>query len=69
MTQRPTTSISSSSNAADASNSPTPGRSLVLAKPTGAIPHKGGVRFATDSREYQIIADWIASGAEPPRDV
>ena len=45
-----------------------PGGSLVLAKPTGAIPHKGGVRFTTDSREYQIIADWIASGAEPPRD-
>jgi hypothetical protein len=43
-----------------------PGRSLVLAKPTGAIPHKGGVRFSTDSREYGIIADWIASGALPP---
>jgi len=45
-----------------------PGRSLVLAKPSGAIPHKGGVRFATDSREYRIIADWIASGAAPPTD-
>jgi hypothetical protein len=45
-----------------------PGRSLVLAKPTGAIPHKGGVRFSTDSREYGIIADWIASGALPPAD-
>ena len=43
-----------------------PGRSLVLAKPSGAIPHKGGVRFATDSREYRILADWIAAGAAPP---
>ncbi|WP_435010709.1 DUF1549 domain-containing protein [Tundrisphaera lichenicola] len=45
-----------------------PGRSLVLAKPTAAIPHKGGLRFPTDSREYRIIADWIASGAKPPSD-
>lgn len=45
-----------------------PGRSLILAKPTGALPHKGGIRFETDSREYQVIADWIAGGAEPPSD-
>ncbi len=45
-----------------------PGRSLVLAKPSGAIPHKGGVRFAVDSPEYRIVADWIAAGAEPPTD-
>ncbi|APW60102.1 DUF1549 domain-containing protein [Paludisphaera borealis] len=45
-----------------------PGRSLVLAKPSGAIPHKGGLRFSTDTREYRIIADWIASGAVPPAD-
>src|SRR4051812_1233395 len=45
-----------------------PGRSLVLAKPSGAIPHKGGVRFSTDSREYRIVADWIASGAAAPTD-
>jgi hypothetical protein len=44
-----------------------PGRSLVLAKPSGAIPHKGGVRFTTDAREYQILADWVAGGAVPPR--
>ena len=43
-----------------------PGRSLILAKPSGAIAHKGGVRFATDSRAYRILADWIASGATPP---
>ena len=43
-----------------------PGRSLVLAKPSGAIPHKGGLRFETDSVEYRIIAEWIAEGARPP---
>ncbi|NQV26457.1 MAG: DUF1553 domain-containing protein [Rhodopirellula sp.] len=43
-----------------------PGRSLILAKPTGALPHKGGLRFETDSREYKVIADWIAGGATPP---
>ncbi|MDA0284443.1 MAG: DUF1553 domain-containing protein [Planctomycetota bacterium] len=45
-----------------------PGRSLILAKPTGALPHKGGLRFDTDSLEYQVIADWIADGAAPPSD-
>ena len=45
-----------------------PGRSLILAKPTGALPHKGGLRFETDSREYKVIADWIAGGAQPPAD-
>ena len=43
-----------------------PGRSLMLAKPSGAMPHKGGLRFTTDSREYQILADWIAAGAPAP---
>ena len=45
-----------------------PGRSLILAKPTGALPHKGGLRFETDSHEYKVIADWIAGGAVPPAD-
>tara|TARA_R110002072_G_scaffold179059_1_gene335047 strand:+ start:100500 stop:102935 length:2436 start_codon:yes stop_codon:yes gene_type:complete len=45
-----------------------PGRSLILAKPTGALPHKGGLRFETDSREYRVIADWVAGGAVPPAD-
>ena len=43
-----------------------PGRSLLLAKPSGGIPHKGGLRFAVDSRNYQVLAEWIAAGAEPP---
>jgi hypothetical protein len=45
-----------------------PGRSLFLAKPSGAIPHKGGLRFTTDSREYRILSEWIAAGAAAPRD-
>src|SRR5438045_3224338 len=32
-----------------------PARSLVLLKPTGAVPHKGGTRFETDSLEYKIV--------------
>src|SRR5215470_13441573 len=44
-----------------------PGRSLLLLKPTGAVPHKGGKKFETNSAEYQILADWIASGTPGPR--
>ncbi len=43
-----------------------PGRSLVLAKPTAAVPHKGGLRFKTRSPEYRMLAQWIAAGAQPP---
>ncbi|MGO9923343.1 MAG: DUF1553 domain-containing protein [Isosphaeraceae bacterium] len=45
-----------------------PGRSLLLAKPSGAIAHKGGVRFATSSLEYRILSEWISKGAAPPSD-
>ncbi|MBI2949840.1 MAG: DUF1549 domain-containing protein, partial [Verrucomicrobia bacterium] len=44
-----------------------PGRSLMLLKPTGAVPHKGGKRFETDSLEYRILSEWIAAGAPPPK--
>ncbi|WP_417376134.1 DUF1549 domain-containing protein [Gimesia maris] len=43
-----------------------PARSLFLIKPTGAVPHKGGVRFETDSPEYRILSEWIAQGAAAP---
>ena len=39
-----------------------PDRSLLLRKATGAIPHGGGVRLERDSREYQILRDWIGGG-------
>lgn len=44
-----------------------PGRSLVLAKPSGAIAHKGGIRFATSSLDYRILAEWLSNGATPSR--
>jgi hypothetical protein len=43
-----------------------PGQSLLLAKPSGAIAHKGGLRFATTSLDYRVIAEWISKGAAPP---
>lgn len=43
-----------------------PGRSLFLAKPSGAVPHKGGLRFEADSLEYRILSEWVASGAPAP---
>jgi hypothetical protein len=45
-----------------------PGRSLILTKPSGAIPHKGGLRFDVDSLEYRAIAEWIAAGHPAPSD-
>jgi Protein of unknown function (DUF1549)/Protein of unknown function (DUF1553) len=45
-----------------------PGRSLVLAKPSGAIAHKGGIRFATTSLDYRILAEWLSAGGAPPKD-
>jgi hypothetical protein len=45
-----------------------PARSLMLLKPTRAVPHMGGKRFAVGSPEYNVIASWIAAGAPPPRE-
>jgi Protein of unknown function (DUF1553)/Protein of unknown function (DUF1549)/Bacterial Ig-like domain (group 2) len=45
-----------------------PAASLILLKPSFAIPHGGGKRFAKDSLEYRIIEEWIAAGAPPPTD-
>ncbi len=45
-----------------------PGSSLMLLKPTMAVPHKGGLRFAVDSPAYEILAQWIAEGAHAPND-
>lgn len=44
-----------------------PGRSLFLTKPTGLLPHKGGVRLDVSSREYQVLSQWIAAGAPGPQ--
>src|SRR5260370_26146993 len=42
-----------------------PAESLILLKPTVAIPHEGGKRFPVDSLEYRIVAGWIAAGMPP----
>ncbi len=45
-----------------------PARSLMLLKPTMAVPHGGGKRFDTNSLEYKILSGWIAEGMPRPRD-
>ncbi len=40
-----------------------PEASLILAKPSGLIEHKGGVRLPSDSDDYRLLAEWIAQGA------
>jgi len=45
-----------------------PEESLILLKPTGAIEHGGGVRFAVGSPDYRVLAEWIGAGMPRPRD-
>ncbi len=44
-----------------------PGLSLLLAKPTTLIPHKGGLRLQEGSADYRLLAEWIADGAVGPQ--
>src|SRR5436190_20396793 len=39
----------------------TPEASLVLLKPTTAVPHEGGQRFKPQSQEYKILKEWVAA--------
>ncbi len=39
-----------------------PEQSLLLQKPTGQLPHGGGVRLDAGGDDYQVIERWIASG-------
>src|SRR5439155_21884482 len=45
-----------------------PAHSLILLKPTMAVSHGGGQKLEVDSRDYQVLADWIAAGAPAPRE-
>lgn len=45
-----------------------PEDSLILLKPTMAVAHEGGERFAADSEAYQRVLAWIRSGAPGPRE-
>ncbi len=40
-----------------------PEKSLVLLKPTNALPHGGGQRFDTSSPYYKIMLQWLSEGA------
>lgn len=40
-----------------------PAKSLLIAKPSGAIEHKGGVKLPVDSHDYRVVVNWIAAGA------
>jgi hypothetical protein len=44
-----------------------PAQSLMLRKPTMTVSHGGGLRLEVGSPEYQLLADWIASGCPGPR--
>jgi hypothetical protein len=41
-----------------------PARSLMLLKPTGAVPHEGGHVLEAASRRYEVILQWIKEGAK-----
>lgn len=40
-----------------------PEQSLLLLKPTAAVPHGGGERLKVDSSDYQTILNWVRKGA------
>jgi hypothetical protein len=44
-----------------------PGTSLLLTKPTTALPHKGGKRLDVGSDDYKLLAAWIEAGCPGPR--
>lgn len=45
-----------------------PARSLLLTKPTMAVPHKGGKQMDVRSFDYRVLSEWIVDGAPPPRE-
>ncbi|HEY1066336.1 MAG TPA: DUF1549 domain-containing protein, partial [Pirellulales bacterium] len=44
-------------------NRAAPELSLMLAKPSGDVPHEGGLTFRKEDPHYQLLFDWIADGA------
>jgi hypothetical protein len=44
-----------------------PDDSLILQKPTMAVAHGGGRRFAKDSYEYEVLRTWLRDGAPKPK--
>jgi hypothetical protein len=48
-----------------------PAQSLLLTKPTGEVPHGGGIRFKKDAPEYRMILRWLEAGTpvgDPEKD-
>jgi Protein of unknown function (DUF1553)/Protein of unknown function (DUF1549) len=45
-------------------NRAAPEQSLMLLKPTGGVPHVGGVLIHQDEPYYNLIHDWIADGVK-----
>ena len=43
-----------------------PSDSLILRKPSMALPHGGGRRFAANSASYNLLLSWISSGVASP---
>lgn len=44
-----------------------PAKSLLIAKPSGAIEHKGGLKLPSDSQDYRLLLEWISDGAVDTR--
>src|SRR5262249_26979994 len=45
-----------------------PSDSLLLKKPTRKLAHGGGKRFEDDSNDYKLLLNWIAVGANGPKE-
>ncbi len=45
-------------------NRANPSDSLMLLKPTQAVPHEGGFLFDEQSRPYKVLEQWIAEGCQ-----
>src|SRR5262249_35044373 len=45
-------------------NRAAPDRSLMLLKPSGAVPHQGGVLFQPGEPYYELLRAWIADGVK-----
>ncbi len=45
-----------------------PTESLLLTKPLGDVPHRGGVRFARNSELHQTLERWVTQGAKGDMD-
>jgi hypothetical protein len=45
-------------------NRAAPDRSLMLLKPSGGVPHVGGVLIQPDDHAYRMIREWISAGVK-----